>query len=96
MIQTLTLRRSPFLTIAVVSTEVLRSQEEWEAVDSLQPETGNHKNGTISVQAAVNSKPLSTCTAYVYVPLGLGDRIPECYFSCVTQNLFPHLTLMTF
>lgn len=46
------LRGSPFLTVAVVSPEVLRAQEEWEAVNSIQPETGNCKNGTISIQSA--------------------------------------------
>lgn len=41
VIQTyLDLRVCPSLTIAVVSTEVLQAQEEWEAVDSIHPETG--------------------------------------------------------
>uniref|UniRef100_A0A2K6N0Q0 Uncharacterized protein n=1 Tax=Rhinopithecus bieti TaxID=61621 RepID=A0A2K6N0Q0_RHIBE len=31
-------------TIAVVSTEVVRAQEEWEAVDTSQPETGSQAN----------------------------------------------------
>lgn len=44
----LDLRGAPFLTVAVVSPEVLRAQEEWEGVDSIQPETGNCKNGTAS------------------------------------------------
>lgn len=55
------LRGSPFLTIAVVSTEVLRAQEEWEAVDNIQPETGNGKNGTISIQLAVSKGTVHLC-----------------------------------
>lgn len=48
----LDLRASPFLTIAVTNPEVLRAQEEWEAVDSIQPETGNCRDGAASSQPA--------------------------------------------
>lgn len=54
-----------------MSTEVLRAQEEWEAVDNIQPETGNCKNGTISLQQAASMTP-STCEANVSLTLGLG------------------------
>lgn len=59
MVQTcLDLRGSPFLTIAVVSAEVLRAQEEWEAVDNIQPETGNSRNGADSTaQPPVQHRP---------------------------------------
>lgn len=39
------LRGSPFLLTAVVNAEVLRAQEEWEAVDNIQTEPGNRRNG---------------------------------------------------
>lgn len=44
------LRGSFFLTVAVVNTEVLRAQEEWEAVDSIHPETGNGRHGATSTR----------------------------------------------
>ena len=46
----LDLRGSPFLTVTAVSVEVLRAQEEWEAVDNIRTETGNRGNGTVSTQ----------------------------------------------
>lgn len=60
----LDLKGAPFLTVAVASPEVLRAQEEWEAVDNIQPETGNCKNGTVSTQSAAG-KALSPCEAGV-------------------------------
>nr|KAF6446601.1 ELMO domain containing 3 [Rousettus aegyptiacus] len=42
----------------VMSTEVLRAQEEWEAVDNIQPETGNQASSDQSVQLISFSEAL--------------------------------------
>nr|KAF6446602.1 ELMO domain containing 3 [Rousettus aegyptiacus] len=41
-----------------MSTEVLRAQEEWEAVDNIQPETGNQASSDQSVQLISFSEAL--------------------------------------
>ena len=80
----LDLRGSPFLTVAVMNTEVLRAQEEWEAVDSIQPETGNRRDGAASSQPAAAKHTIHPCGS-CSVPLGLGYRIPGSYcFQYVT------------
>lgn len=43
---------------AVVSTEVLRAQEEWEAVDNIQPETGSQASSDQPAQLISFSEAL--------------------------------------
>lgn len=67
---------------------MLRAQGEWEAVDTIQPETGScddKQQLTVSPCNQLSVKAPSACEADVSVTLGLGDRIPERpYLSFVT------------
>ena len=38
------LTETPFLMVAVVSAEMLRAQEEWDAVDTVHPNIGKRGN----------------------------------------------------
>lgn len=49
-----------FLAVAVVNSEVLRAQEEWDVVDTIHPDPGKCGNGSVQRNSQQNphARPL--------------------------------------